>query len=103
FRVLDDLRRSLLSYTTLFRSGLFALLAEDNQLAKKWMLQAVRGKGVHLARPWYWLWELGLHLNDQPLQKKAARALEKDYFFSFRSEEHTSELQSREKLVCRLL
>src|SRR3712207_7805155 len=68
-------RSTLFPYTTLFRS----LLALDEEL-----------------RP---CWPALLALLDQPVEDPAWLALDA----SQRSEEHTSELQSRQYLVCRLL
>src|SRR5690606_41390710 len=39
----------------------------------------------------------------QPLPYRPSVRIDKDEFLTLRSEEHTSELQSRENLVCRLL
>src|SRR5699024_12065619 len=48
-------------------------------------------------------WEkLETKLDEMPLSKKDARTFVR-FFYSARSEEHTSELQSRFDLVCRLL
>src|SRR2546430_11451587 len=69
-------RSTLFPYTTLFRSS--RLL--DPGLSIKGVRVAVVG----------WLhYDIGVQLNDQLL--------------GFRSEEHTSELQSQSNLVCRLL
>src|SRR5947209_15398203 len=78
-------RSTLFPYTTLFRSP---------------------------APPWHWCAvrrppRLGLHESDTGFQEGigGARAgqTEKNLRFLSRSEEHTSELQSRQYLVCRLL
>src|SRR3712207_7928088 len=84
-------RSTLFPYTTLFRS------AEDAAGAQS---------GLVLVRP-------GLHVDDDPAEapaqlrvsRVAQRALQvaRQRSFEERSEEHTSELQSRQYLVCRLL
>src|SRR2546422_8486367 len=73
-------RSTLFPYTTLFRSPEVsaATPADRWQRAAAWMLQGDKGTTVHL------------------LVRAAARCQR-------RSEEHTSELQSRLHLVCRLL
>src|SRR3712207_7737005 len=86
-------RSTLFPYTTLFRSLLLAGLAPP-----------VDGDVAHRARPVQGdegdqVLELGrLHL---PERLAHARRLELED--ARRSEEHTSELQSRQYLVCRLL
>src|SRR5437870_7464037 len=76
-------RSTLFPYTTLFRSvgysGLMVPVLEDNLLAKRW--------------------EEGTYNIDSLLAYSAVCAGGLDT----RSEEHTSELQSRGHLVCRLL
>src|SRR5690606_41919289 len=77
---------TLFPYTTLFRSGSFILLA-----------------GVALAR---WTYRgIARPLDGAILaaQRMAAGDLSEPVEARVRSEEHTSELQSRENLVCRLL
>src|SRR5690606_41568854 len=75
---------TLFPYTTLFRSCLF-LTALMN--ASKLTLQGNE-----------WVNHQRFHLTIEKLNTKQMKQL-----ITFRSEEHTSELQSREKLVCRLL
>src|SRR3989442_5810206 len=72
-------RSTLFPYTTLFRS---LYNADVISMPDKWEY------------PWYAAWDLGFHC--------IALALV-DPDFAKRSEEHTSELQSRPHLVCRLL
>src|SRR5690606_39925537 len=86
----------LFPYTTLFRSGLPAHRVEDHVLEDR-------------AEPLRGTVDLGLRLARQPDRLGIAAALEiEDAVWApamlvVRSEEHTSELQSRENLVCRLL
>src|SRR3712207_9011004 len=83
-------RSTLFPYTTLFRSACFAeALARARALGDAWnTARALNGLG-ELARA------TG---NDD----EAAEFYEESLAL-FRSEEHTSELQSRQYLVCRLL
>src|SRR3712207_7398151 len=77
-------RSTLFPYTTLFRSRVHR-----------------RCKGAHsLARcaP-----QTGQHINREGQRRKAEHDTEHGHWLVFRSEEHTSELQSRQYLVCRLL
>src|SRR3712207_8582802 len=86
-------RSTLFPYTTLFRSGgdtapaVFLQCGDPNQLGDT----ADRG-GVHPRAG-------GLPFEPGAERARAAQAAAK----LFRSEEHTSELQSRQYLVCRLL
>src|SRR3712207_7818760 len=48
-------------------------------------------------------WKLHCGANDNAIQCLAFRSSDSGDQFPFRSEEHTSELQSRQYLVCRLL
>src|SRR5690606_41950797 len=87
---------TLFPYTTLFRSSrtsrpqaeiLRALVSLDQPQGYRHALPDLRDHGGHYRRPY-----VGRHPHG------AAGARHPD-----RSEEHTSELQSRENLVCRLL
>src|SRR5258707_10117120 len=80
-------RSTLFPYTTLFRSG-HALLVQCARRAEE---QAVFGHGVRNTRSG----------KNQPVV--AAKGGNDDGYRHDRSEEHTSELQSRQYLVCRLL
>src|SRR5690606_41005021 len=55
-----------------------------------------------LMGPMLLLYELGIGLVRMVERRRAKREVESDRYW-VRSEEHTSELQSRENLVCRLL
>src|SRR3712207_7757733 len=80
-------RSTLFPYTTLFRS-LVLLLHGFPQFWWTWrsQLTALAGAGYHVVAP-----DLrGYGASDKPPR-------------GYRSEEHTSELQSRQYLVCRLL
>src|SRR3712207_8592459 len=80
-------RSTLFPYTTLFRSHNYALTADEN-LADFQARIFLRGKITA----------------EVPEQfRPAARVLAPTFVDYFRSEEHTSELQSRQYLVCRLL
>src|SRR3712207_7486213 len=76
-------RSTLFPYTTLFRSGpLLAKIAEAD------VPRAAEETLAHLGRC---------------IEQLDARLVELDRRLAARSEEHTSELQSRQYLVCRLL
>src|SRR3712207_7549036 len=77
-------RSTLFPYTTLFRS------------------RAENVPAPEIARR-YWGLADGATLRDVVLVVRADEAHHRDVNHGFRSEEHTSELQSRQYLVCRLL
>src|SRR3712207_6882891 len=88
-------RSTLFPYTTLFRSAWVA--GRGGRGAGP----AFRGRRLDLARP-------RARLPDQPVEDHdGARSLRREAVLGAecgrRSEEHTSELQSRQYLVCRLL
>src|SRR2546422_7502760 len=95
-------RSTLFPYTTLFRSALVAVEGQgqrpaDPPVVERFPLvvhrdQQVAVPGALLHR------DLGAHGADEALTLGRREAAELD-----RSEEHTSELQSRLHLVCRLL
>src|SRR5258707_10684385 len=76
-------RSTLFPYTTLFRSR-FGSIAENKDVL-------ALGPG------------LGLHTETQDFIRKVALQTELPLILDAKSEEHTSELQSRQYLVCRLL
>src|SRR5690606_41661567 len=91
---------TLFPYTTLFRSGLHGVLdkcaGELSHGQKQWLEIAI----VVLQDPKLMLIdEPAAGMSDRETEKTGELLLE----LSTRSEEHTSELQSRENLVCRLL
>src|SRR3712207_7515932 len=85
-------RSTLFPYTTLVRS-----ILEGNET----VLEVGPGTGYYTLHVAGWLWPGGtlqiLDIQQQMLEHTMRRARE------IRSEEHTSELQSRQYLVCRLL
>src|SRR3712207_6935646 len=86
-------RSTLFPYTTLFRSVSFSRLRSGALSQKQWqkVIQTVRSTG-----------DAPLFIDDSPnptLLEVASKARR----LKARSEEHTSELQSRQYLVCRLL
>src|SRR5690606_40801049 len=85
--------RTLLPYTTLFRSS----SATDGQRRRIIGLSDL-DPAVHDRRPWNVGTVVGAK---RPLKPRDVWAIR--FFLDERSEEHTSELQSRENLVCRLL
>src|SRR3712207_8986324 len=85
-------RSTLFPYTTLFRSG----GTEDDRLNARGGL----GDGVDREEP---AGVLDLRLDPDPPDLVAHRPLDLSEQEVQRSEEHTSELQSRQYLVCRLL
>src|SRR3712207_8918995 len=81
-------RSTLFPYTTLFRSGLYPRHAGGDPRPRRILRHAHRaGGGAAAAGP-------APRLLARPARDERARR---------RSEEHTSELQSRQYLVCRLL
>src|SRR3712207_8038982 len=96
-------RSTLFPYTTLFRSGYIDLLAVDPAMAGRgigsWLLAAVfarcRRAGLRQAM-------LGV-ASDNPRAAELYERAGMRVHYRLRSEEHTSELQSRQYLVCRLL
>src|SRR3712207_8971081 len=89
-------RSTLFPYTTLFRSS----SNNEKKFQSRWgFILACVGSAVGMAHVWGFPYKLG---------SNGGAAFLIPYFlfvilFSYRSEEHTSELQSRQYLVCRLL
>src|SRR2546422_7431029 len=82
-------RSTLFPYTTLFRSGHGSLHVADPQRTKVVASRPLQFRARHHAIP---------------VRDSRTRALETlNQAWDIRSEEHTSELQSRLHLVCRLL
>src|SRR3989449_7011984 len=95
-------RSTLFPYTTLFRSlrDVGTTLAQRRDRDRK-HVQPVEEVGTEAPRPHRFL-EIAIRRGDHPhvYPKRPARPYR---FELLRSEEHTSELQSRLHLVCRLL
>src|SRR5690606_41862750 len=94
---------TLIHYTTLFRSifehtELFTLKSGPNVVEEIYAFQDKGGREIAL-RPELTAPVMRFFVNEL---SSSPRPL-KMFYFGPRSEEHTSELQSREKLVCRLL
>src|SRR3712207_7017850 len=89
-------RSTLFPYTTLFRSALIATLSLSLGLLGSAAARAqdaeqpVQGGTLRMA------------IGEEPDQLDPARTI-METAYGLRSEEHTSELQSRQYLVCRLL
>src|SRR5690606_41902318 len=86
-------RSTLFPYTTLFRSSLVELGPESPR-TEQFIRNSGHRAGVEIERPW--AAQTRNACNSGPDTRNFSR-------YSRRSEEHTSELQSRENLVCRLL
>src|SRR3712207_7566242 len=89
-------RSTLFPYTTLFRSNKVGANLPDRSWRMYWGVAAKRrGRAVRFAlrRPWA----------SERCQGAPGGTLGAPPFRETRSEEHTSELQSRQYLVCRLL
>src|SRR3712207_9016861 len=84
-------RSTLFPYTTLFRSSVLTvvLLAGLDVAAEALRLRLLTGRELRR--------RFGKLLRSRPAVEEATQEL------TLRSEEHTSELQSRQYLVCRLL
>src|SRR3712207_9023782 len=93
-------RSTLFPYTTLFRSH---LAAEGGLRLEPALLTKVRlgeAAGAELCRLAFGIQDEGVDPRPADVRLERRRHLEGDLG---RSEEHTSELQSRQYLVCRLL
>src|SRR5439155_20808275 len=88
-------RSTLFPYTTLFRS-----LVSRGQIEARLEAEHRRDAGDHPAGGWCGIPARG----SEPISfRQRLRLVEDDHELIARSEEHTSELQSRGHLVCRLL
>src|SRR5207253_11520781 len=85
-------RSTLFPYTTLFRSG-ESVSEADIRANAQWMAQNLKSHGWE-----YIVVDMGWYITNHTGETNA-----KNSKYSLRSEEHTSELQSRGHLVCRLL
>src|SRR3712207_8161633 len=92
---------TLFPYTTLFRSGLQHLAVLPRDLDRPVVLPEL--PGVHRALLTPDLHGDVLGLGGVLLQREHAGGDDRGDLLEGRSEEHTSELQSRQYLVCRLL
>src|SRR3712207_7919041 len=90
-------RSTLFPYTTLFRSRGTRRCWPQTELAKAWIAEAEAGSSQAAGKAREALSALAEHYLDRPFQGGWIDQ------FGPRSEEHTSELQSRQYLVCRLL
>src|SRR3712207_8687749 len=89
-------RSSLFPYTTLFRSAL------ETPVAAYWLQDWVGQRVTNFGTQLWWNWELDKdHYPGWDSMRE--RLAKEDVRLMTRSEEHTSELQSRQYLVCRLL
>src|SRR5690606_40291558 len=91
-------RSTLFPYTTLFRSGSLALILVLDQFSRNLWRNDHRAFAQDAK---------ALALADEAVRRRhdveVPVTARKWFYMPYRSEEHTSELQSREKLVCRLL
>src|SRR5690606_39905217 len=94
-------RSRLFPYTTLFRSGHFVEVTIVNRLNEDLRISRVEGK-ARLVEQAIEYDDGGSIVQSTLIPKSTSEDL--DWRIdALRSEEHTSELQSRENLVCRLL
>src|SRR3712207_8729223 len=89
-------RSTLFPYTTLFRSH---IRARRQEVDRRRQPAQPRRAAPHLLAPLVGEWSLAV----VPSAARERLALLRDRMPDDRSEEHTSELQSRQYLVCRLL
>src|SRR3712207_8487010 len=90
-------RSTLLTYTTLFRSMFVGIWMHGKAQADEWQRYIREKVGQALSRKSAWFLFL---LAFVAVYREVFETI---LFFAARSEEHTSELQSRQYLVCRLL
>src|SRR5207247_9507359 len=99
-RILRPLRSTLFPYTTLFRSHLFQSLLRGlsgDAALPEWLRSCILPTAPHF-RPEDLYWGIRLSLAEC-IESGVTTVAD----WAFRSEEHTSELQSRVDIVCRLL
>src|SRR3712207_7199128 len=87
-------RSTLFPYTTLFRSPAFTTAGEDANVT-----DFEEGDAGFMVN-WPFVWGRALGAVEAGTLEAS---VPEDYGWALRSEEHTSELQSRQYLVCRLL
>src|SRR5690606_41706496 len=92
---------TLFPYTTLFRSAIFNMRLAKGAVATKENRQRIIDMMKVLFRNYGQ--QIQFNVVDDKVYKDAMKNPEKYKDLMVRSEEHTSELQSRENLVCRLL
>src|SRR3712207_7349403 len=92
-------RSTLFPYTTLFRSVVVPAASVPDRDGAKPLLGGLRHQWSRLRR----IWAGGAYAGDLLAWVWALRPRRKVCLAIVRSEEHTSELQSRPYLVCRLL
>src|SRR3712207_8542075 len=95
-------RSTLFPYTTLFRSALIAACVLDPGIYFAMNAPAALTGGTPEAAASA-VSGLGFSVSAETLNNTAANVGESSIISRTRSEEHTSELQSRQYLVCRLL
>src|SRR5690606_41278811 len=93
---------TLFPYTTLFRSSAggqpvsMENIREASEIAKKYGIPLIMDAARYAENAYF------IKQREPGYENKSIREIVRE-MFSYRSEEHTSELQSRENLVCRLL
>src|SRR3712207_7253720 len=92
-------RSTLFPYTTLFRSYPSLAVTLNEEYPRLQVMRGPKKKGVRYFGPYAHAWAIRETL-DTLTRVFPARTCSTGVF---RSEEHTSELQSRQYLVCRLL
>src|SRR5690606_41545311 len=94
---------TLFPYTTLFRSATTTRACQAARLLRfpvTWLLLDPRRKPIAICMPWRrMVLRRGPGLYTRVTEEDRPHEIKRN--FALRSEEHTSELQSRENLVCR--
>src|SRR3712207_7357890 len=91
-------RSTLFPYTTLFRSPKLLEVVRNDRIGRVWQAALVA-----IQRSWHQEPSTLEAANDRADKERAYTHVERIINYLARSEEHTSELQSRQYLVCRLL